>query len=304
MAFPSIGTDQVGANPGISTPALLLQRLDQLRPVEPGVVDEEPHLVVRERLGRHARADELGHLARIDQPAVEPCALRALREHEGRALVDLPQQPGGLRRDDRAGAQRVARLRILPVRHQSREAEERSVGASDEVRLLRALDLARRRIDALDRLPFVPAFRRNEAARAAPRVAPHRLPGRLLHARDEARLGRLRLLPPVRHEAPAAGGELELLRVRGPADERDRVGGKDVEAAREGIRVAVPADVPEARDRLFLGAGEAAAHPAYSKAPGTAARNAGSLRSENSDSTQVAAKSGRYARLFRTTAYW
>src|SRR6266571_160182 len=240
-------------------------------------------------IARSARADELGHLARVDQPAVEPRVLRALREHERRALVDLRQQPGGLRRDDRAGAQRLARLRIFAVGHQPREAEERSVGASDEMRLLRALDLARRRIDALDRLPLVPALRRNQAARAAPRVAPHRLPGRRLHARDEARLRRLRLLPPVRHEAPAAGGELELLRVRGPADERDRVGGKDVEAAREGIRVAVPADVPEARDRFFLRAGEAAAHPAYSKAPGmTAARNAGSLRSENSDSTQVA----------------
>src|SRR5712691_7935935 len=210
MAFPFIGTDQVGAKPGISTPALLLQRLDQLRPVEPGVVDEEPHLVVRERLGRQARAHELAHLARIDQPAVEPRVLRALREHEGRALVDLRQQPGGLRRDDRAGAQRLARLRIFAVGHQPREAEERSVGAPDEVRLLRALDLARRRIDALDRLPLVPALRRNEAARAAPRVAPHRLPRRLLHARDEARLRRLRLLPPVRHEAPAPGGELEL----------------------------------------------------------------------------------------------
>src|SRR6266487_4360669 len=117
------------------------------------------------------------------------------------------------------------------------------------MRLLRALDLARRRIDALDRLPLVPAFRRDEAARAAPRVAPHRLPGRLLRARDEARLRRLRLLPPVRHEAPAAGGELELAGIRRPAQERDRVGGKDVEAARERI-VVVPADVPVAQDRF------------------------------------------------------
>src|SRR5712691_11805138 len=224
---------------GIATTArelaeLLLQRLDQLRPVEFRVVDEEPHLVVRERLGRQARADELAHLARVDEPAVEPGRLRALREDERRALVDLRERSFGPRRDDRAGAQRLARLRVLAVGHQPREDEELAVGAADEVRLLRALDLARRRIDALHRLPLVPAFRRDEAARPAPRVAPHRLSRRLLDARDEARLLRLRLLPPVRHQAPAAGGELEFLRVRGPADERDRVGGKDVEAAREG----------------------------------------------------------------------
>src|SRR5262245_15683518 len=124
----------------------------------------------------------------------------------------------------------------------------------------RLLDPARRRIGALARLPLVPAVGGDEAAGARKGVAPHRLVGRLLEARVEARLRRLRLLPPVRHHAPAPGRELEPVRARRHAQERDGVGRTDVVAARERIRIVSPPELERALERALPGADEAAAH--------------------------------------------
>src|SRR5260221_8583415 len=155
------------------------------------------------------------------------------------------------------------------------------------MRLFRFPDLAGRRIDALERLPLVPALRRNEAARSGPGIAPHRLRGRLLQARVESRFRRLRLLPPVRHEAPAPGGELELVRARGQAQKVNRVGGKNVEAAREGI--VPPPEVPVTLYRGFLGADETAAHADIlsRSRPGRVAAGASRLRVEQRNALVV-----------------
>jgi len=236
-----------------------VEGLDQFRAVEVCVVDEEPHLVVREVLGRHAGVGNRLHLTCVRELAVKPRGMDVLRQHHRRAIVDLGEGPGSARREDRTGAERFTRLRVFPVRHQPRETDTPPIRVADEVWLLRPLDFARRGIDALDRLPLVPAFRGDQAARPAPGVAPHRFPGGFLDACVEARLRGLGLLPPVGHQAPAPGGELEPLRVRRPAQELDRVGGKDVEAAWQQLEV-VPAEVPIALDRGFLGADEPAAH--------------------------------------------
>src|SRR6267154_6284253 len=211
---------------GASRTRRRLRRLDQLRPVELGIVDEKPHLPVGERLGRHARRGDRIDFLRIGELAVEPGRVRALGQHHGRPLVDFRKRPRRGGGDDRAGTKRLARLRIFPPGREPGEAQQRAVLSADEMRLFHLPDLAGRRIDALDRLPLVPALRRNEAARSGPGVAPHRLRGRLLQARVESRFRRLRLLPPVRHEAPAPGGELELVRARGQAQKVNRVGGK------------------------------------------------------------------------------
>src|SRR5262249_61941725 len=97
---------------------------------------------------------------------------------------------------------------------------ERAVGEADEMRLARHEQLAGGGIDALQAAPLVPALGRDEAARSAPGVPPHRLFRRLLDARVEARPRRLRLRPPVRDQAPAAGGELELAGIGARAQER------------------------------------------------------------------------------------
>src|SRR6266568_4131792 len=109
----------------------------------------------------------------------------------------------------RASASAFTCLRVFPIGHQPRETDTPPVRVADEVGLLRPLDFARRRIDALDRLPFVQAFRGDQASRPAPGVAPHRFPGGFLDARVEAHLRRLRLLPPMGHQAPTPGGELD-----------------------------------------------------------------------------------------------
>ena len=84
---------------------LALKRLDQFQTVEVCVVDEQPHLVVRELLRWHAGVGNRLHLMRVRELAVKPRGMDVLRQHHGRAIVDPSEGPGCVRREDRAGAE-------------------------------------------------------------------------------------------------------------------------------------------------------------------------------------------------------
>src|SRR5882672_4068884 len=68
------GTTEAGEGDWV----LVVEGFDQFRAVEVCVVDEQPHLVVRELLGWHAGVGNRLHLTRVRELAVKPCGMDVL----------------------------------------------------------------------------------------------------------------------------------------------------------------------------------------------------------------------------------
>lgn len=98
------------------------------------------------------------------------------------------------------------------------------------MRLLDGLALTGEGVHLLDRLPFIPPFRRHQATAVPVVLPPHRLRGSLLAARVERERWWFGLLPTEGHKPPARGLQRQGA-IAGPEEHRDSCRGGDVEAA-------------------------------------------------------------------------
>src|SRR5258708_24684917 len=134
--------------------------------------------------------------------SIHPSAFGFLWQDERHALMHFCGRAFCSASDDRGAKYLLITLADVPPGHQARKREDLPLWEMNEIRLIRVLDFACRRICNLAFLPFVPADRWNQAPRRLQDLAPHRSGGCLLDSGVECEGRHLGLLPPERDQAP------------------------------------------------------------------------------------------------------
>jgi hypothetical protein len=139
------------------------------------------------------RADQAPHSA-------SNCSHRS--QDQRHPVVNFGHKLIGVGGDDSERADPLARIRIPPVLPQSANAERLAILHGDRVGLLRLL--------ALDRLPFIEAVHRENAAAPAIRLPKHWQPVRRLAFGVDRLAPAVRVLAPGGNKAPAQRVERDL----------------------------------------------------------------------------------------------